>query len=80
MVKIFLDISCDLEYNIYILNIINSKESNLETTLTAFVVFALCLVGCGMQCWYLGRRVGIQHAVDYLVDSGHLDVEDEVNI
>ena len=50
----------------------------METTLAAFVVFGLCLIGCGTHCWYLGRRVGIQHAVDYLVDKGHLDVDDEV--
>ena len=51
----------------------------METTLAAFIVFGLCLIGCGTQCWYLGRRVGIQHAVDYLVDNGQLDVdEDEV--
>ena len=68
-----------MKYNIYILKIINSKESKLETTLAAFIVFGLCLIGCGTQCWYLGRRVGIQHAVDYLVDNGQLDVdEDEV--
>ena len=70
-----------MKYNIYILKIINSKESKLETTLAAFVVFGLCLVGCGTHCWHLGRRVGIQHAVDYLVDQGHLDVdEDEVTL
>ena len=51
----------------------------METTIAAFVVFSLCLIGCGAHCWYVGRRVGIQHAVDYLVDNGHLDVdEDEV--
>ena len=53
----------------------------METTLAAFVVFGLCLIGCGTHCWYLGRRGGIQHAVDYLVDTGHLDVdEDEITL
>jgi len=49
----------------------------LETTLTAFTLFALCLIGCGIHCWYIGRKVGIQYAVDYLVEHGHLDVDDD---
>lgn len=53
----------------------------METTVAAFAVFTLCLIGCGMHSYFVGRRVGIQHAVDYLVDTGHLDVDqDEVNI
>ena len=52
----------------------------MEITLTAFTLFALCLIGCGTHCWYLGRRVGIQYAVDYLVEQGHLDVDDEVKL
>jgi len=51
----------------------------LETSIAAFVVFTLCLIGCGIHSWYVGRRVGIQHAVDYLVDNGQLDVDDEVD-
>ena len=52
----------------------------MELSLTAFTLFAICMAGCGIHCWYLGRRVGIQYAVDYLVDNGHLDVDDEVEI
>ena len=51
----------------------------METSIAAFTVFTLCLIGCGIHAWYIGRRVGIQHAVDYLVDSGQLEVDDEVD-
>ena len=61
----------------YTLVILYLKETNLELSLTAFTLFAICMAGCGIHCWYLGRRVGIQHAVDYLVDTGHLDVDDD---
>ena len=64
----------------YILGNLYPKETNLELSLTAFTLFAICMMGCGINCWYLGRKVGIQYAVDYLVDNGHLDVDDEVEI
>ena len=69
-----------MKYNIYILGNSYPKETNLELSLTAFTLFAICMMGCGIHCWYLGRKVGIQYAVDYLVDNGHLDVDDEVEI
>ena len=49
----------------------------MELSLVAFGVFTLCLVGCGIHSYFLGRRVGIEHAVDYLVDSGELELDDE---
>ena len=52
----------------------------METTMAAFIVFTLCLIGCGTHAWYLGRKVGIQHTVDYLIDNGIIDVEDEVEV
>lgn len=48
--------------------------------MAAFIVFTLCLMGCGIHAWYLGRKVGIQHTVDYLIDNGIIDVEDEVEV
>jgi hypothetical protein len=50
----------------------------METTLAGFVVFAFCLIGCGAHCWHLGRKVGITGTVNYLVNKGLLDVDDEV--
>ena len=69
-----------MKYNMYILGNLYPKETNLELSLTAFTLFAICMMGCGIHCWNLGRKVGIQYAVDYLVDNGHLDVDDEVEI
>lgn len=49
----------------------------MEVSLPVFVIFCLCLIGCGVHSWYVGRRVGIEHAVDYLVENGELDVDDK---
>jgi len=29
-----------------------------------------------MHAYFVGRRVGIEQAVDYMADNGHIDVED----
>ena len=49
----------------------------MVTTIGAFIVFAICLAGCGMHAYYVGRRVGIESAVDYMAENGHIDLEDE---
>lgn len=46
------------------------------TTVGAFIIFSVCLAGCGMHAYFVGRRVGIEQAVDYMADNGHIDVED----
>jgi len=48
----------------------------LITTVGAFIIFSVCLAGCGMHAYFVGRRVGIEQAVDYMADNGHIDVED----
>ena len=38
----------------------------------------LCILGCGMTCYFLGHRVGIEDAVQHLMDNGMLpDVEQD---
>ena len=76
ILKIFLDILCEFEYNITIWKNHTNKESSLETSLVAFGVFSMCLIGCGIHAWYLGRRAGIEHTVDYLVDTGQIEVDE----
>ena len=44
---------------------------------TAIVVFIFCLIGCGIHSWRLGRRDGINGTVEYLIDKGILEVDDE---
>ena len=48
----------------------------MEVSLVVFGVFTLCLIGCGIHSYFLGRRVGIEHAVDYLVDTGQIEVDE----
>ena len=43
----------------------------------AYLIFAVCMFGCAGVSWHLGRRVGIENAVSYLVDQGVLDVEED---
>ena len=44
--------------------------------MSRFIIFSVCLAGCGMHAYFVGRRVGIEQAVDYMADNGHIDVED----
>ena len=43
----------------------------------AYLIFAICMFGCAGVSWHLGRRVGIENAVSYLVDQGVLEVEED---
>lgn len=44
---------------------------------TALIVFAICLGGCAQTAFYIGRRDGIEGTVQYLIDQGVLEVDDE---
>jgi hypothetical protein len=44
--------------------------------LSAYIVFGICMVGCSATAWHLGRRVGIENTVTYLIENGTLTVED----
>jgi hypothetical protein len=44
--------------------------------LSAYIVFGICMVGCSATAWHLGRRVGIEHTVSFLIESGTLKIED----
>ena len=48
----------------------------MVTTVGGFIIFIICLVGCGLHAYFLGRRVGVEEAVNYLADNGHIDVDD----
>ena len=45
---------------------------------TALIVFAVCLWGCGQTAFHLGRRDGIEGTVQYLIDTGVLEGDDEL--
>lgn len=44
---------------------------------TALIIFTICLAGCGQTAFHLGRREGIENTVQYLIDTGVLEVDDE---
>ena len=44
---------------------------------TALVVFGVCLWGASQTSFHLGRRDGIEGTVQYLIDQGVLEVDDE---
>lgn len=44
---------------------------------TAIIVFSICMFGCALTAFHLGRREGIESTVQYLVDVGVLEVDDE---
>lgn len=43
----------------------------------AYLLFAACLIGCGIHAWNLGRRAGIEGTVQYLIDEGVLELDEE---
>ena len=48
----------------------------METTVAGFIIFTFCMIGSGLTCWHLGRKVGIECAVDYLIANGMIEVDD----
>lgn len=44
---------------------------------TAYVVFGVCMAGAASTAFHLGRREGIENTVQYLIDTGVLEVDDE---
>jgi len=44
---------------------------------TALIVFTVCMFGCSLTAFHLGRREGIENAVQYLIDTGVLEVDPE---
>jgi len=40
-----------------------------------YLIFALCMVGCAVQSFLIGRKAGIQAAVDHFIDIGIIEVE-----
>lgn len=44
--------------------------------LPSIVIFLICLIGCGCQAWYLGRREGISACLVYLEDEGLIEFEE----
>lgn len=44
-----------------------------------FIIFAICMCGCALSTFHLGRRAGVESTVQYLISKGviELDYEDE---
>lgn len=43
----------------------------------AYVVFGFCMLGAAATAFHLGKRDGIEGTVQYLIDTGVLEVDDE---
>lgn len=72
--KILLDNSFYLKYNIRIWK--NTLEISMLDLFTASVIFGICMFGCALTAFHLGRREGIENTVQYLIDEGVLEVSD----
>jgi hypothetical protein len=46
-------------------------------TVPALAIFVFCLLGCGYSSYFIGKRAGIEGTVQYFIDLGVLEVEDE---
>ena len=47
--------------------------------IATYLIFGLCMAGCAGQAYFLGRRLGIASTVEYLVEEGILQLEEEGN-
>lgn len=45
---------------------------------TSLIVFGVCMFGAASTAFHLGRREGIENTVQYLIDTGVLEVDNEV--
>ena len=52
-------------------------ENFMIEIVPASVIFAICMLGCAMTAFHLGRREGIDNAVQYFIDQGILEVDEE---
>jgi len=43
----------------------------------SLIIFGVCMAGAAGTSFHLGRRDGIESAVQYLIDQGVLEVDDE---
>lgn len=44
---------------------------------STYLIFAVCMCGCALHAFYLGRRTGVESTVDFLVQQGILELEEE---
>ena len=40
-------------------------------------VFPICMAGCALTSFHLGRQEGIESTVQYLIDQGVIDIDEE---
>jgi hypothetical protein len=45
----------------------------------SIVIFIICLIGCGIQSFFLGRRVGVEHTLVYLENEGLIEFEENID-
>ena len=65
-------------YNIpldYRYTIGNKQGNTMSIDLIALILF--CVWGCGLTTYHLGRRVGIEDAVQHMADSGIIEFDDK---
>ena len=43
-------------------------------TIQLIIIVLFSVWGCGMTCYHLGRKAGIEDAVQHLIDEGRIDV------
>ena len=42
-----------------------------------YIILGFCMFGCAGHAFYLGRRTGIEATVEYLINKGVLELEEE---
>ncbi len=42
-----------------------------------YLILAFCMFGCAGHAFYLGRRTGVEATVNYLMEKGILELDEE---
>jgi len=45
--------------------------------ISVMLIFAFCLIGCGISSWYLGKQKGIHDTVAYMIAEGFIIIKEE---
>ena len=47
-----------------------------EKIMLELVVLMVCVSGCGMTCYHLGKQEGIETTIEHLMDKGMIEVDE----
>ena len=53
------------------------QEPERDILIVELAAMTVCVIGCGMTCYNLGKQEGIETTIEHLVDEGMLELEED---